>query len=56
LFPESITVAVLVTDAEDKADEVKSVKKPRLTAVDKLLSSLQSAATKRKTIIDEVIL
>jgi hypothetical protein len=56
LFPESITVAVSVTDEEDEADEAKSAKKPRLTAADKLLSSsLQSAAAKRKT-VDEVIL
>jgi hypothetical protein len=55
LFPESITVAVSVTKEEDEADEAKSAKKSRLTAADKLLSSLQSAATKRKT-IDEVIL
>jgi hypothetical protein len=55
LFPESITVAVSVTKEEDEADEAKSTKKSRLTAADKLLSPLQSAATKRKT-INEVIL
>lgn len=44
-----------VAEEEKEAEEANSTKRPRLTAVDKLLSSLQSAATIRKK-IDEVIL
>jgi hAT family C-terminal dimerisation region len=44
-----------VSEDENELDEANSSKRRRLTAAEKLLSSLQSAATKRKT-IDEVIL
>jgi hypothetical protein len=55
VIPRINHVAVSVTKEEDEADEAKSAKKSYQTAADRLLSTLQSAASKRKT-IDEVIL